>query len=911
MLVALLGGWIFAPALTGEHSFAFRDAAHYYHPLFQWTRAEWAAGRAPLWNPLDNLGVSVVGESTTSVFYLGKLIFALPLEFTWAYNLYVVAHVALAAWGSYRLARCWGVSTYAAGLGAISYAFSGDVLFQVTNVVFLVGAAWLPWALASADRMLHEGRARSAVGLGVVLALMISGGDPQMAVNTVLLVGVHLVLTRWVAQTTRCLGLAGKRGPFVEGAVKQPALSPLVAAQPRQQVVGATRALGLLAFATVLSALLAAVQMIPSWQSTRESSRASYDEPRNLYELAACALERTEIPAESRWYDGLLSTDPQGHASQIYQFSVGPWRVIEYFWPNIAGRQFPTFHRWLDALPAEGRVWTQSLYLGVLPFVMALTTFSLRRSASAAVRFSSWMVVLGGFASLGIYGLAWLVRETALLIGLHPDLGAGDQVGGLYWLLTVVVPGYVYFRYPAKLMVIVALGLSMLAARGWDRSWQAKGNRVWLGFTLLTLVSIAGLAISWALWSRYDAARARIPPDPMFGLFDSLSAWHDLSTAFTHTAVGSALFAALFFRRSRAKVAVWAPASCLLLTALDLAIAQSPLISYAPASAWTRVPQALRALDKESRAQSPDEKALHTGATSATPADELRFYRDPRCANESWLTGSSFDRPAEGVLWESDTLASRYHLPYSVARTEAVETLAAADELAVWQCARDHADRQTGLPAPSVLDLMGARRALVPATIGSDELRVAADVAMQSRASALPRAWIVHDVIALPELRSRRRSAIAARTEEVLLPEGQSRDWLLTAVVETDEAVELPKNDRDQRDEHELCIVTYDGPQRVEVNATLARPGLVVLRDRFDSDWNLVVETAGTPRMLPVLHTNLLMRGVLLPAGNHRLIYRYRPRGFYVGAMVSLATVCAIGLVAAVTYMRRPVRRPE
>ena len=54
------------------------------------------------------------------------------------------------------------------------------------------------------------------------------------------------------------------------------------------------------------------------------------------------------------------------------------------------------------------------------------------------------------------------------LAGRYRPGTVGDEVGGLYWLMTVVLPGYVYFRYPAKLLVIAALGLSMLAARGWD-----------------------------------------------------------------------------------------------------------------------------------------------------------------------------------------------------------------------------------------------------------------------------------------------------------------------------------------------------------------------------------------------------------------------------------------------------------
>ena len=59
------------------------------------------AGRVPLWNPYENIGVPLVGENTTSVFYPGKLLFALPLDYTWLYNVYIVSHVVLAAATAY------------------------------------------------------------------------------------------------------------------------------------------------------------------------------------------------------------------------------------------------------------------------------------------------------------------------------------------------------------------------------------------------------------------------------------------------------------------------------------------------------------------------------------------------------------------------------------------------------------------------------------------------------------------------------------------------------------------------------------------------------------------------------------------------------------------------------------------
>lgn len=84
------------------------------------------------------------------------------------------------------------------------------------------------------------------------------------------------------------------------------------------------------------------------------------------------------------------------------------------------------------------------------------------------------------------------------------------------------------------------------------------------------------------------------------------------------------------------------------------------------------------------------------------------------------------------------------------------------------------------------------------------------------------------------------------------------------------------------------------------MDVELVRPGVVVLCDQFYPGWTLEVETAGEePRMAAILRTNRVMRAVKLPAGRHRLIYRYRPMSFFCGAILSglgwFAVVLAVG----------------
>src|SRR5262245_47450660 len=185
---------IFAPVLFADRSFAFRDGAHFYHPLFQWITSEWGQGRVPLWNPLENCGLPVLADATSSIFYPGKLIFVLPLPFAWLYKFYVIGHIVLAALSMYAFARRLRASEQAAVLAAIAYACGGNVLFQYCNIVFLVGAAWLPAALLGIEEIVSSRCWRAMLFLAFVLAMMILGGDPQMAYHVLLAAALRFVV---------------------------------------------------------------------------------------------------------------------------------------------------------------------------------------------------------------------------------------------------------------------------------------------------------------------------------------------------------------------------------------------------------------------------------------------------------------------------------------------------------------------------------------------------------------------------------------------------------------------------------------------------------------------------------------------------------------------------------------------
>ena len=184
---------IFAPVLFSDRSFAFRDGAHFYHPLFQWITQEWGHGRIPLWNPQENCGLPVLADATSSIFYPGKLIFILPLPFAWLYKVYIVGHVVLAAASMYACARRLNASEQSAALAAIAYACGGNVVFQYCNVVFLVGAAWLPAALLAIELIVPCPSWSAPASFALAMATILPGPGPQITYQPLLAAASQII----------------------------------------------------------------------------------------------------------------------------------------------------------------------------------------------------------------------------------------------------------------------------------------------------------------------------------------------------------------------------------------------------------------------------------------------------------------------------------------------------------------------------------------------------------------------------------------------------------------------------------------------------------------------------------------------------------------------------------------------
>jgi len=90
-----------------------------------------------------------------------------------------------------------------------------------------------------------------------------------------------------------------------------------------------------------------------------------------------------------------------------------------------------------------------------------------------------------------------------------------------------------------------------------------------------------------------------------------------------------------------------------------------------------------------------------------------------------------------------------------------------------------------------------------------------------------------------------------------------------------------------------------DRPEHVVVQVDATAPGFLYLADQYASGWHATVNGAAAE----ILPANRAFRVVEVPAGRSEVVFRYRPRSVYVGAVLSALSIG--GLVALLVVNRR------
>jgi len=262
LILTLSLGFLFAPALIKSEAPVFRDTGHFYYPSMKWEKEQWLSGEVPLWNQLENFGRPYLADGSSSVFYPGKILLFLPLKYVSIFTLYIALHFAIAAFGSYWCGKRISGSSHGGLIACISYTLGGCLLSLHCNLIYLVGASWLPWAISAAFTLHQLPTIRSSARFAVPLSLMTLGGDPQLALHV-------LIIYSLICLIAKDLLIDFEVTASSEIARRRPRLISLLCVIP----------------AVVLTAGLSAIQVLPSYEWTQEAERKSRVEPVSLWDL--------------------------------------------------------------------------------------------------------------------------------------------------------------------------------------------------------------------------------------------------------------------------------------------------------------------------------------------------------------------------------------------------------------------------------------------------------------------------------------------------------------------------------------------------------------------------------------------------------------------------------------------------
>ncbi len=199
MPFATLAAFVIAllyPLILQGRALYWGDLILYFYPNQELVRASLLQGRIPLWNPYIKCGQPLVGNPQTWVFYPSTLL--LYLTPVWLYfTLNSLAHLLLCSLGMYLFLRRMTGDRLSATLGAMTFTGSAFIMARLQFPSMIQTAAYLPFLLILADRMIDRPHIGYAALLALVVSLMLLAAHPQMAYMS-LLGGIVYALTRLI-----------------------------------------------------------------------------------------------------------------------------------------------------------------------------------------------------------------------------------------------------------------------------------------------------------------------------------------------------------------------------------------------------------------------------------------------------------------------------------------------------------------------------------------------------------------------------------------------------------------------------------------------------------------------------------------------------------------------------------------
>ncbi len=871
--------------LPAAHNTLPSDVLFENYPNRVFFDASLRQGQLPLWDPNALAGRSLMGDPNAQPFYpLNYLLFWLPTAR--GMTIAVLINMGLAGSLMYAFLRVAGLGGLGAFLGALTYMLNGALVVWLEYPPFSATSAWIPGALLGYELAVRRRRWFYAGLGGLALGLAFLGGQIEYPVLLGLIIGAYGLL---LAATTR------RWQPFVMAVL-----------------------LGVVGIAA------AAVQILPAWEAIRLSERVLNDYAGWL---------GTRLPFSSLVL--LLAPDFFGNQvtgrywgasnynEQTAYFAVAPLllavaapflrrNLTTLFWAGVAvlttlwvtgtpllrlaelvpGLGYFGLSRMVFLYPLSGTILAANA-------VDALAKSPSRRGAARILAFAAGAIALAYAASL-MYHLKDVQAQSPFPVQYY--------VGPLLWLAMTAGAALLAVRFPRAVVLLVILTFADLYVFGAsyntvsDTAWaypttdlitRLHADREKEVFRIATLQAeqlVFGPNIPNALGLAELGGYTSIPPARTRRLWSQAENFVPIPWINDNTLI-------LQFGQVRERLMGMLNVKYFVVPG-DPSLPEFKLTTRCDGDTGE-----IYGSRRVGQTFTPTQNGLHR--------IDVRFHTYGR-ANAGKIGLHLTDAPTSDkhlAYMEVDAATVQDGVPVTlffnkIADSENrpfyfyVDAPDSAPGSAVGVClanaplprhGRRFDDGQAVSGGPSLaLGVYSLPTPLLKRRGTWDDVRVYHNPAY------LPRAYVAYHVQPMGSEDDARNA--------VLNP---SFDPSTSAVVEAplpDDIAALAQNPPTPYSEVDSIEHT---PQRVTIDVQTEQPGLLVLSDQYWPGWQATIDGRPTP----IVHTNYVVRGVSLPAGQHQVEFTFRPLSFYLGLGVSLAAVAFV-LAIGVVEVRRRKRAP-
>jgi hypothetical protein len=136
----------------------------------------------PLWNPYQQLGFPIYADLTNTNYLVDMFIARLFPYTNITFHILFILYLIIAGFGAYKLCKQLKISDKISLMIGIAYPLSGFFVGNAQHIQFIIGAAWLPFAIYFFIKLSKEVKVRNMLMFVIVTFLFIAGGYPSLAI---------------------------------------------------------------------------------------------------------------------------------------------------------------------------------------------------------------------------------------------------------------------------------------------------------------------------------------------------------------------------------------------------------------------------------------------------------------------------------------------------------------------------------------------------------------------------------------------------------------------------------------------------------------------------------------------------------------------------------------------------------